>query len=455
MGYFAVTYPTAAELLQQYPQCNAVFGAICDQNGILRGKRYPLAAIDKVFHGQSRLPLSLCNLDIWGNNITSPLPDYLAGDRDGNCNWTGRLPLPTSWLNNQSLLIPLSLSDDNGEPFLGDPRHVLEWMLNRFNKAALTPVVAIELEFYLTVIDDETPRAPTSPLTGAPLLPSSALPLSELEHFNAFIDDVYHACEVQNIKLDAAIAECGAGQFEINLVHSADVLKAADDALYFKRLIKSVARKHGMVASFMAKPYPDQPGSGMHIHFNFNDDSGRNIFADGTTRGSEHLAHAVAGALDALIDCSLIFAPHLNSYRRFEIDSHAPTHSSWGHENRAAAIRIPGGNVDAKRIEHRVAGADANPYLTTAAVLGASLAGVQSNQNPPAEFSGLENNASEFKPLIDDWHKAQQTFAESAVIKNLLPQEFIYMFDACKRQEIKTFKNHVSAFEINTYLENT
>ena len=438
-----------AELVKQFPQCTSILAAICDQNGVLRGKRYPLTALDKVLYERSRLPLSLCNLDIWGLNIDLPLPDFLAGDRDGDCVWTERHPMPSNWLANEALLVPLTMNNDDGSPFLGDPRRVLESVVSRYHLVGLTPVVAVELEFYLVVVKNSQPSAPPSPLNGEALLPTSALPISELEHFNEFLDDVYRSCEAHKIRLDAAIAECGAGQFEINLVHRDKPVRAADDALYFKHLVKSVARKHGYTASFMAKPYLNQPGSGMHVHFNVLDEQGHNIFADNTSNGSQRLAHAIEGALNALVPCSLIFAPHLNSYRRFKEGSHAPTSVSWGHENRAAAIRIPGGDVEAKRIEHRVAGADANPYLVIAAILSACLQGLNARQALRVPHINGENNG-----LLNDWQRAHECFSTSQLVKSLLPEQFTRMFSDCKRQEITTFNNQMSSFEINSYLTN-
>ena len=205
--------PTAEEIISRFPQCKSILGAIVDQNGVLRGKRFPSRSLEKVLSGSTRLPLSLCNLDIWGVNIAPPLPDYLAGDRDGDCSWTGRPPMPCTWSAEQPLLVPLTMSNESGEPFLGDPRRVLEWVLSRYREAKLTPVAALELEFYLIASKDGQAVPPSSPLSGETLLPNSALPVSELEHFNAFIDDVYIACEAHDIQLDTAIAECGAGQF--------------------------------------------------------------------------------------------------------------------------------------------------------------------------------------------------------------------------------------------------
>ena len=185
----------------------------------------------------------------------------------------------------------------------------------------------------------------------------------------SFLSDIYKACELQNIPADAAISENGCGQFEINLLHVDDPLKAGDDAIFFKRIVKSVARKHGMIASFMAKPYGEESGSGLHVHFSLLDSDGNNVFDDNGESGTDLLKYAVNGLISAMPESMLIFAPHYNSYRRLTPGTHAPTSAGWGYENRTAAIRIPGGDSKARRIEHRVAGADANPYLVLASIL--------------------------------------------------------------------------------------
>ena len=162
------------------------------------------------------------------------------------------------------------------------------------------------------------------------------------------------------------ISEAGMGQFEINLTHQPDPLKAADDTWFFKLLVRGLARRHGFAASFMAKPYEDYAGNGMHTHFSILDREGRNIFDDGGPRGTAALRHAVAGCLAAIPGSTLLFAPHGNSYERLVPDAHAPTGICWAYENRTAAIRIPGGPTKARRIEHRVPCGDINPYLMLA-----------------------------------------------------------------------------------------
>ena len=231
------------------------------------------------------------------------------------------------------------------------------------------------------------------------------LSTDELDAFAPFLEDVYDACRVQGIPADAAISENGCGQFEINLLHVADPLRAADDALLFKRLVKAIARKHGLAASFMAKTYGDQSGNGFHVHFSLIDDDGRNVFDDGGDEGSEHLRHAVGGLISAMAETTLLFAPHLNSYRRLRKGTHAPVAMAWGYENRTAAVRIPGGAAAARRIEHRVAGADANPYLVMAGILGAALIGIERELIPPDPTEG-DAYAQDLPTLPPDWASA-------------------------------------------------
>jgi len=227
-----------------------------------------------------------------------------------------------------------------------------------------------------------------------------------------------------DIPADTAISEAGPGQFEINLMHQNDALKAADDTWLFKMLVKGLARRHGFAASFMAKPYDMWSGNGMHTHFSILDENGKNIFNDGTTAGSDKLRHAVAGCLAALPGSTLVFAPHENSYDRLVPNAHAPTGIGWAYENRTAALRIPASGPVARRIEHRVAGGDVNPYLMIAALLGAALNGLEDQMTAPPPIVG---NAYELglPQLPETWHAAIETFATCPHIKRIFAPEII------------------------------
>jgi glutamine synthetase len=288
-------------------------------------------------------------------------------------------------------------------------------------------------------------------VSGLRLEGDEILSIERLDHFERFLADVYTACAAQDIPLGGAIAETGAGQFEINLVHVDDPLRAADDALYINRLVKGVARRHGLAASFMAKPYGDRSGSGLHVHFSLLDGEGRNVFDDGGAAGTDLMRHSVGGLLGAMRESTLVFAPHLNSYRRLQPRSHAPTRVAWGYETRNAAVRIPGGPGEARRIEHRVAGADANPYLVLAAVLGAALDGIERRTAAPPPIAG--DAGPDCAALPTEWGEAVALFEAGEAVARLFAPELVAAFAGMKRQEVRTFAARITPFEFETYLE--
>jgi glutamine synthetase len=308
------------------------------------------------------------------------------------------------------------------------------------------------MEFYLVDPEPDHAEPPISPYTGKRLDSDAILSIDELDDFGEFFSDVYAECKRQNVPADSAVAENGIGQFEINLLHSSDPLKAADDALFLKRIVKGVARKHKLAATFMAKPYGGRSGSGMHMHFSIIDADGNNVFDDGTAEGSDVMKHAVAGLLRGMEETTLLFAPHFNSYRRLRPDTHAPTKISWGYENRTAAIRIPGGKSSARRIEHRVAGADANPYLVMAAILGAALVGIR-NKWMPAEPTSGRAYQGRGASIPSEWGAAVTAFENGSIVPEIFDAELRAMLIACKRQEIAGFAEQVTDFEFGAYLE--
>ena len=308
-------------------------------------------------------------------------------------------------------------------------------------------MVATELEFYLVDTTGEVPTPPRSPVTHKFLDGDGALSIDDLDHFEAFFTDVYAACDAHGVPVDSAISENGGGQFEINLLHEPDPLKAADDALYFKRFVKGIARKYELAASFMAKPFLDRAGNGFHVHFSLLDADGRNVFDNGTADGSETMRHAVGGVLALMRASSLIFAPHRNSYRRLTPNAHVASEVSWGYETRAPAVRIPGGPNAARRIEHRVAGADANPYLVLAAILGAALEGIENRIEPPAPMVGAE------EALPIDWKQAIESFERSEAMGKVFAPVLREAFLGMKKQELQVFSQQISPFEHETYLE--
>lgn len=442
------------EWLRQQDDIENVFACICDLNGTLRGKRVDVEQADKILDGNIRMPLSLAGLDIWGEDIEVSALVFETGDADGICRHTGRGILPINWTSRPTALIPLWLFEEDGKPFLGDPRHALDGIVQKYAARGLTPVVATELEFYLVDPSDPIPQPPLSPVTGRRLDSDGALSLDELEHFDEFLNDVYAACHAQGIPADSAISENGAGQFEINMRHVGDALRAADDAVLFKRLVRGIARKHGFAATFMAKPYGHRSGSGFHVHFSLEDEQGHNVFDDGGEAGTKIMQHAVAGLLNTMQENALVFAPHENSFRRLLPGMHAPSSVAWGYENRTVAVRIPGGHHKARRIEHRVAGADANPYLVLASILGGALLGIEEGWEPAEALVGdAYSLAKELPHLPLDWASAIEAFKAGKHIRSIYSPRLQRMLVDCKRQEQFRFTRQVTEFEYHSYLE--
>ncbi|WP_434291220.1 glutamine synthetase family protein [Celeribacter sp. SCSIO 80788] len=445
--------PQTPELwLKDHPEIQTALAAICDLNGMLRGKRIPIDQIDKLLEGGLRMPLSALGVDVWGEDIEGSDLVFQTGDADGLCDVTGRGVLPMSWVNHPTVLVPMWLSWENGDPFLGDPRRALQHITNRFAELGLTPVVATELEFYLVDPEPDIPEPPKSPVSGKQLDSDDVYSIDELQHFDDFLSDVFDACREQGIPADSAISENGAGQFEINMMHVPDPLRAADDAILFKRTVRGVARKHGMAATFMAKPYGNLSGNGFHVHFSLIDKDGNNVFDNGGPEGTEILRHAVAGLLKTMAQCTLTFAPHENSFRRLAPGAHAPSAIAWGYENRTVAVRVPGGSPKARRIEHRVAGADANPYLVLASILGGALLGIENKWEPEAPVSG--NAYDQDLPRLPlDWASAIEAYRVGPHIPQIYSAQLQRMLTDCKRQELRVFKRRVTDFEYHTYLE--
>ena len=414
--------------------------AVCDLNGVWRGKLMPATQLDKVLRGSLRMPHSVPAIDIFGEDVADSPLVFASGDADSLCLPTERGPLPELWQSKAAQFVPVVMASDDGTPSAIDPRQILAGVAQKLKALGFTPVMAVEMEFYLVK------PGPTPPQTEAQMLA-----IDNVDEHSAFFEAVYAACEAYGIPADAAISEGGAGQFEINLLHGPDPLKAADNAVFFKRIVKGVAKAQGLEASFMPKPYLDQSGSGLHVHFSLLNDAGENVFDDGSEAGSDTLRHCVNGLLRLMPACTLIFAPHLNSYRRLTPNSHAPTGIGWGYENRTSAIRIPGGSPKARRIEHRVAGADANPYLLLAALLAGVLEGLAVKEDPPEPTDGNAYDAG-LPQLPADWAAAIADFAESKALKAHLNPQFCEVFTAIKQQELNRFSQRMSDFEVSTYL---
>jgi glutamine synthetase len=337
--------------------------------------------------------------------------------------------------------------------FAANPREVLRRVLQRFTDQGLTPVVAVELEFYLLdgqLTVDGRPQTSINPATGVRNTGTQVYYMQDLNDYQQFTDAVADACRAQQIPADTAVAEYAPGQFEINLKHRSDALLACDDAIYLKRAIKAIAEDQGMIASFMAKPFVDQAGSGTHVHVSVLDQDGNNIFACTPEAPSAALRHGVAGLQQVSRDCMLMFAPHANSYRRFVLNAFVPLNDCWGFNNRTVAMRIPHSDPDNIRIEHRISGADANPYLVTAAVLAGILRGLETKGDPGPPIVGNAYEQTETRSLF--WRDTIDDFLASDFVEEAFGKEFKHIYGQQKLKEMRSFYTEVTTLEYDWYL---
>lgn len=438
--------------LDEHPEVRNVRCGAADLNGQARGKRVPRRFASRLETDGTRMPLSVMNVDIWGEDIEDSPLVFETGDVDGVMLPTERGYVPMPWLSSPSAILPLWAFHEDGRPFAGDPRHALADVLRRYKERGLTPVVATEMEFYLIDDSGKEIMQPKSPRSGKRRDAAEILSLRALDAFDNFFNELYDACDLMDIPAEAAMSESGLGQFEINLEHVPDALKAADDAWLFKMLVRGLARNHGMAASFMAKPYDEYSGNGMHVHFSVIDEDGNNVFNNGAFEGAPMLQNAIAGCLAGMSDLSLIFAPHANSYERLVPESHAPTSICWAYDNRTASVRVPGGSFKARRIEHRVAGGDVNPYLFLAAVLGSALVGIEDGMTPPAPITG---NAYDQKlpQLPTEWADAIKAFETGTMPRRIFDKQLVENFLRTKRQELRDFQELTPDEQLALYLD--
>jgi glutamine synthetase len=425
--------------------------AAADVNGRLRGKRIPGATAGKIDKGGLRMPLAALFVDITGADVLDAPIVLASGDADGVLRPTERGPVPMPWLEAPSALVPVSMFNDDGAPYAGDPRHALAGVLDGYAARGWRVMAAVELEFYLTheTVDGVEPAVHPGRMSKADGV--EILSIDELDAFDGFFTALYAGAAAMGIEPLAAISEAGPGQFEVNLNH-ADAMRVADDAVLFKSLVKGTARRHGMVATFLPKPYPDESGSGLHVHFSVVDAGGSNVFDDGTETGNDLLRHAVAGCLRGMAETSIFFFPHPVSYDRLVPGAHAPTGIGWGYENRTAAIRIPGGSPKARRIEHRVAGGDICPYLMLAAVLGAALAGIEDGAEPPAPITGNAYEA-DLPQIPGSFEEAIRTIKASEFARRFIPAFLIDNFVLTKMQELARVNAASPQERLRIYLE--
>ena len=452
--------PASAELrrlLHKYPDTQTMELLIPDVLGILKGKRIRRKDFEKACTEEFWFCGGTVLLSALGEVIEG-LPGYSDGDPDLPARVVPGSLAPVPWAERPMAQALFRLFDADGKPSYADPRAVLERALAPLQTMKLAIVMATELEFYLLdgKADRPTARAPKVPGIGRPQPGVQVYHPDDLVEVQPFLDDVFDYCEAQNIPADTVISEYAAGQFEINLMHVDDPVLACDQGVLLKRAVKAAARKHGFVACFMAKPFAEDAGNGLHIHMSLVDRNGNNYFSHGrdslaTPPFSARLRHAVGGLLKTMPEATALFAQNANSYRRLLPENFAPVDPNWGVNHRAVAIRIPQSDSKNLRFEHRVAGADANPYLVTAAVAAGVHYGLKNKVDPGRMVA--EGEEISLKTRIPDrWEAALDKFARSKILPDYLGDKYCKSYVINRRAEARAFHNTISPLDFEWYL---
>jgi len=457
---------------------------VVDWHGCLRSKRLPLSQRDKLADGKVRLPLSTQAQDI-GNDDRDELTGLALsiGDPDGVYVIEPRTYRRQPWNQGRGLQVLASLHGDDGQPSDFDSRAILRRQIARFAERGWRVVVAVELEFYLLDRSTRDSGRPTVPACLNIAGEAADIQLCEprvMDRVDPFLARIHRYAEALELPAETMLAEIGPGQFEINLAHRADPLHAVDDAVLFQRAVDRAAFDEGFIATFMALPYTGHPGNGQHVHLSIIDAEGNNIFdasprpnsppalshdssastipsaissstttpspassAPSSSAPSPQLTHAVAGLLDKLEETQLLFAPNGNSYRRLQPGEFAPCRADWGHDHRGVAIRLPETVGPGARLEHRVAGADANPYLVVAAIMAGVLQGLD-NGRAPAIDPRLPGETPAARHLHHDWVAAIGDAEASPFLRDLLGERFLDAFVTIKRHEASWFNRQVT-----------
>jgi len=448
----------AHDFLTQHPDVRLIELILIDANGIPRGKLLHRDELLAIYENGRPLPSSILALTIQGEDVEESGLVWEVADAD--C-WTyplaGSLTLQP-WRSKPTGQLQVSMHPTQGLPATpADPRHVLVRAINRLKADGYHPVMAVELEFYLLDKNRSACGRPQPALQSNGVRPQApqVYGVAELEQLQPFLDDLYDACDVQGLPVRTAISEYAPGQVELTLEHRFDALQAIDEGLRYKRLVKGVANKHGFIACFMAKPFGDLAGSGLHMHISLADAEGNNLMASELSdlEGSHGtlLKHAIGGMMATLNDALAIFCPNANSFRRFQANSYAPLAKSWGVNNRTVSFRVPGGPANSRHVEHRICGADANPYLAAAAILSGIHHGIK-NQIDPGEAIIGNGYEQARETLPTDWLTALRALENSAWAKDALGEEFLKVFLAIKWNEFRQFMGEVGEQDWRWYL---
>jgi glutamine synthetase len=421
---------------------------VADVNGQLRGKRLTASAWTQMAQGGIAFSRSALILDAYGASQGPLGIGTQDGDPDGKAMPVAGMLQPVPWSNNDVAQCLLSMRDADGAPIFFDPREVLRGVVQRCRADGIFPVISCELEFYLVGADAAGHAVPLAAARGGVKRQGGGhLCLQNLDDFAPFLHGLHDALLAQHIPGDGMVSEYGPAQFELNLLHGPDPVLAADQAVLQRRATVGVAARHGYRASFMGKPFAQHAGSGLHV--SLVDEAGRNRF--GAPGGEALLGAAIAGMQRLHAQSMAIFAPSFSAYRRYCAGSFVALSSAWGEDNRSVAFRVPRSGAGARRVEHRVAAADASPHLVLAAILAAIHHGVTHGLEPGAAAQGNADLHAD-ATLPRDIFSALHAFEKADILPGYIGPDFIGLFVELKRREVDSLFSEVQRAEQNYYL---
>ncbi len=443
------------EFLKKHPDTQLLELLQPDMLGILRGKRVVADEFAKPFGSGLNFCSATVLLDAKGATFDRIDNGGRDGDPDAISTAVPGSLAPVPWAEVPTAQLLLSMATAGGEPYFADPRNVLRHAMKPLADMGLTAVAATELEFYLLEPDGERPSPKVGRIPGtrkAQNGPQYGV-MEDIEDVDPFLAELYATCKAQNIPVGATLKEFSPGQLEVNLHHVASVELAADHAVLLKRAVKAVAKRHGMAASFMAKPFADAAGCSLHVHVSLVDSKGRNVFAskDPGKPISATLKHAIGGLAATMAESMAIFAPTANSYRRYRPGLFVPLAPNWGRNHRGVALRIPLSGLEDTRVEHRPGGSDGNPYLVLAAILAGIHHGITKKLDPgPMIEPGTVIEEKIELPVR--WEAALDAFDAARVLPKYLCQRYHQLYAACRREECYRFHSEITDRDYVWYL---
>lgn len=421
---------------------------VADFTGIARGKIMPASKFKK--ERGIRLPESVALQSVTGDYVDDDLYYKLVdpAEIDMRLYPDESAMFLVPWALEPTAQIIHDTYDKNDNPTELCPRNLLKKVLGLYQAKGWKPVVAPELEFYLTkpCNDPDLPLEPPIGRSGRQESGRQSFSIDAANEYDPLFEDVYNYCEAMGLDIDTLIHEEGTAQMEINFLHG-DALNLADQVFLFKRVVREAALKHDVRATFMAKPVEDEPGSSMHVHQSLLDSkTGENIFSNEDGSMSDRFLNYIAGLQKYIPYTMPLFAPNVNSYRRFLPDTSAPVNVEWGEDNRTVALRVPDSDPKDRRIENRLAGADANPYLAFAATLLCGYMGMEEALKPSEPVKGSAYHLRDRAVPVNLEH-ALEKMESCQEMKAMIGEKFISAYVAVKRAEYENFKRVISSWE--------